>query len=320
MCLEWIKVVAPTHHLASRVWEALNPDAESPESVEVLQEGHPLRPVYRLVDGSGRAVIAKCLVGASGATERNVYEHILPRVGIRQPAFLGGTRAEPDGSQWIFVTEASGRAYNEGDQKDRIALATWLGTLHTGITWEPPNLPDKSPKHYRSLLHNATRSLENRIAQQQTSTRESRAIGALLAQCARLESRWSVLEDHCSAGPRTLVHGDLVAHNVFIRERSSTDEVVTNVVVIDWEKAGWGSPAEDLSGVDLDTYRQLVVDRWPRLEREWWRSLAEVGRFFRSVVFVAWVLSRPGDLDESAVSNLELATSWLDELSNRQGW
>ncbi|MBT8250107.1 MAG: phosphotransferase [Acidimicrobiia bacterium] len=286
-------------------------------TVEVLQEGRSASSVYRFVlDSTGPAIIAKNIGDVSDPIERNIYEQVLPLVGIDGPTFLGV--AHRDHERWLFTSEVTGQPYDEKNPAHRSALAHWLGTLHSDVVREPANLPDKSSAHYLELLHSAAAVMPAIQRRETTTARVRRVIDLVLRQYARLESHWPVLEEYCIAAPRTMVHGDLVSHNVFIQDDLLSDERCNAVMVIDWEKAGWGTPAEDLSAVDLAVYRARVHDRWPHVGPEVWEHVATAGRFFRCLVFVDWVLSRWNE--ETGIANLELGASWLEELSNRQRW
>lgn len=306
-------VITPVHHPAFRAWRTVYPDSPPPRTVEVLQEGRPASPVYRVVlDGGGPAIIAKNFGDVSDPVERNVYEQVLPRVNIHGPTYLGVTHGDHEG--WLFTSEVTGHAYDEKNPTHRSALATWLGTLHSDVLWEPSNLPDKSSDHYLRMLHSAVAFMPALRRREARTAHVRRVIDMVLRQYFRLESRWPVLEGYCIAAPKTVVHGDLVSHNVFIQDDLLGKELRSAAIVIDWEKAGWGTPAEDLSAVDLAVYSARVRDRWPDVGPEVWERAAMAGRVFRCLVFVDWVLSRWNE--ETGIANLERAASWLEELSN----
>lgn len=311
-------MTAPVDHPAFRAWDHLFPGSSAPTSVDIVQEGRRASSVYRVIPGGGgQPIIAKRLIERSGVVERVIYEDILPRAGVATAPFLGGTHFESN--RWIFMSEIAGRSLRENEGSDRRELAHWLGTLHCAIDWDLTHLPDKSPAHYLTLVRDSIQVLDELVSHNEPPSRKSRAFATVLGQLAQLESHWAALVEECSAGPRTLVHGDLVSHNVFILDEPEAGEARARVLVIDWEKAGWGTPSEDLAAVDIETYRKHVSSRWPFPEAQWQR-LATIGRFFRCVVFVDWILSHRDRSGRFLASNLEQAWVWLDELGRREHW
>jgi hypothetical protein len=59
--------------------------------------------------------------------------------------------------------------------------------------------------------------------------------------------------------PSTLVHGDFSPKNVHIRAGNAS----VDVLPLDWETAGWGVPARDLSDVPIELYCAAVQQWWP---------------------------------------------------------
>jgi hypothetical protein len=138
---------------------------------------------------------------------------------------------------------------------------------------------------------------------------------AVVGHCDRLAARWSELERVCEGVPDTLVHGDFIDNNVHVREEP------TGLVFLpfDWEKAGWGVPAEDLSSVDGEAYR--VVAGHDLSGRDPIRRLASVGRIFRCLVFLDWVVSgRAFERLDQEIEQIEVCGSWLDPLMEEAAW
>ena len=85
--------------------------------------------------------------------------------------------------------------------------------------------------------------------------------------------------------PKTLIHGDVAGKNARIRTTDS--EII--LFPLDWETAGWASPAADLeSEVDLSTYWSVVHPFWPNLRFEDLQQLSIYGRIFRVVQAIRW--------------------------------
>jgi aminoglycoside phosphotransferase (APT) family kinase protein len=138
----------------------------------------------------------------------------------------------------------------------------------------------------------------------------------VLAQLERLSPRWGELERACDGAPETLVHGDFVDHNARVLDAPAGP----SFLAFDWEKAGWGVPAEDLASVDLHAYRASRGDR-PALDPDALRRLAGAGRVFRCLVFLAWATSgRSVTHADGELEQLALCRSWLGPLLHREVW
>lgn len=304
-------------HPALCAWRALCPADREPFAIETLQEGERGSRVYRLLpDGVGAAVIAKRCIRNAAVVERCVYERVLPEVGTAAAPFYGCVEEPAGDFCWLFVGELTGSPYRSHQHEERVAAARWLGNLHGAASrsGQARQLPDRSPDHYRGLLTSARSELRTCIADSAPDSRQQALLGVTLRHCERLHGDWGVLESLCSDGPQTLVHGDFVAHNVFMQARGSDP----SVLVIDWEKAGWGTPAEDLSSVDLPAYAQAVRPHWPELPFESLQRLALAGRFFRCLVFLDWLMPRlePGP-GERPLDDLERCNAWLAALTDK---
>jgi len=117
----------------------------------------------------------------------------------------------------------------------------------------------------------------------------------ILAQYELLESRWSEVEKLCDNIPQTLVHGDFVAKNMYVR----TSEDGIDVLPFDWEMAGWGLPAADLAqsppsskrfsaNPDIAVYGTMVRNFWPDVEIQTLRRLAKFGTLCRLLAAIEW--------------------------------
>jgi hypothetical protein len=117
--------------------------------------------------------------------------------------------------------------------------------------------------------------------------------------------------------PQTLVHGDFIKKNVAVR--SSQDGII--FLPFDWEKAGWGIAAEDISRVDIPTYWSTVRDYWPGLRAKSLERLANVGKVFRCLVFLDWVapnLAR--ESIEQPMNDVRSCEGWLADLIQAAEW
>jgi Ser/Thr protein kinase RdoA (MazF antagonist) len=290
-------------------------DRPEAERIEVLKE-EPLRTaVYRLhlQGGRERTVIAKRSRHDTARVERTIYEQILPELPIRLLRYYGSVSEPSNGFCWLFIEEARGRRYRPKCEEHRRAAARWLAALH-GRMGEPTaarSLPARDPDHYRSLLGSQREGLLRRVSDSGLRPDDRTEIAALVAHCDQLDVRWSEIDRTCRSVPATLVHGDFVNHNVFVRSESSG----LVLLPFDWEKAGWGTPAEDLSSVDVETYWRALYGGRSGPDLASLRRLARVGRVLRCLVFLDWAIPRlaePGD--DTALDDIRLCRSWLDQL------
>jgi aminoglycoside phosphotransferase (APT) family kinase protein len=100
-----------------------------------------------------------------------------------------------------------------------------------------------------------------------------------------------------------LVHGDLSGKNLRIRRTIAGEQLL----VLDWETAGWGPPAADLpysptraqrpkpgkplnwdGTVPLDAYAAAAAGQWGGARRRDLEGLARVGTVFRALAGVRW--------------------------------
>jgi len=300
-------------------WRSLGGGRAEPDRIDVLKQDRAGTTVCRLQLGEDSSVIAKRSPHATAAVERTVYEEILPELPVPSPRYHGAAEEAEGGFCWLFLEEATGTRYRPGRESHRVAAARWLGALHRSSArmQKIPSLPARSPEHYRELLGSGRDALRLRLDDAAASPGARAVLEDVLGQLERLSVRWSELERACEGAPDTLVHGDFIDHNAHVRDGPSG----LVFLPFDWEKAGWGVPAEDLSSVDLDAYRATVGDRLPRLERDALRRLASAGRIFRCLVFLDWATSgRSLDGVDQEVEQIELCRSWLDPLMQRGAW
>jgi aminoglycoside phosphotransferase (APT) family kinase protein len=171
---------------------------------------------------------------------------------------------------------------------DQQLFARWLATLHR---WNRTpdwglELPDRGPAGYLRHLQSAHAQIVGNLNRPWVTDRGRTTLDRLLRFLDRLERDWTRVEAICGRCPRTIVHGDLVAKNVRVRRRGSVRELV----VLDWEMAGFGAPSIDLKLLadDLEYYASSMQSVWPDLSLADVRDLADVGRIFRTLVVIDW--------------------------------
>jgi hypothetical protein len=139
----------------------------------------------------------------------------------------------------------------------------------------------------------------------------------VVAHCNHLSAIWHQLANTCAKMPHSLVHGDFIRKNVGIR---ATSEGIT-LLPFDWENAGWGVSAEDISKVDITAYWLTVKDCWPSLSIESFKRMARVGEVFRCLVFLHWIApSLAHEKVEQPINDLKLCENWLADLIQEAGW
>jgi Ser/Thr protein kinase RdoA (MazF antagonist) len=121
---------------------------------------------------------------------------------------------------------------------------------------------------------------------------DKHVLRAVVSTCESIESRWDRVERICSALPRTLVHGDLVARNLRLRRNGGGPEIVA----FDWECGGFGIPAADLFQLASETqrkalsdYRSAIGEYASSIDEEELRLLLLLGKGFRLLASVDWV-------------------------------
>jgi hypothetical protein len=326
-----IRPEEPTAHLAVWAWGELSPDSPPPEGITRLSKKRKSR-VYRLsgVTGSG-AVIAKRCRREAALLERSLYEDVLAKLPVTTPEFRGCV-AEEDGEHWwLFLEEATGERYSSLDAGHRRLAAEWLGAAQaTSVALAPRvPLPERGSAYYmghlRSLRDHVTGSRENPLLK----AHHLEVLESIASRCALIESRWDVVVELCERFPRTLVHGDLSPKNVRVR-RSDAGSVF---LPFDWESAGWGIPAADVSHLripprdhlslspDLDTYWELVREVVPGFSRNEVDRLAALGALFRLTALMDWASwslsgSRPSKAVRTLGAYLEPFASAGQELTS----
>ena len=178
-------------------------------------------------------------------------------------------------------------------------------------------LPKREPDHYLNLLRSAQDMILSNITNPSLNTDDRDLLETTVDHCVHLSVIWSQLAYVCEGMPHTLVHGDFIKKNVAVR--CSRDGII--LLPYDWEKAGYGIPAEDISRVDIPTYWSTVRDYWPASGARALQRLANVGRIFRCLVFLHWIA--PGLAHKSVsepMNYIKSCESWLADLIQAAEW
>ena len=309
-------------HPAVSAWRELRPEGVAPERLDVLQDESRQTAVYRLirVGKADPAVIAKRCRQRTALIERTIYEEILPNLPFPMLHYYGFVE-EPNGEFcWLFLEDVGGDDEYQPHIKDhRVAAGRWLGLMNTsaaGIA-AVTRLPDRGPEHYLKLLRSACDTILSNFVNPALNAEDLALLETIIAHCEYLNTHWRQLAGVCEGMPQTLVHGDFITKNVGIR--TSRDRII--FLPFDWEKAGWGIPAEDISRVDIPTYWSTVQAHWPRLSIQTFKRLATVGKVFRCLVFLDWLApSLQYESVEQPMNDLRRCETWLADLIRAAEW
>lgn len=309
-------------HPAISAWRELQPGRVTPERLDVLQTENKATTIYRLirVGQVDSSVIAKRCRQSTARIERIIYEEILPNLPLPMLHYYGFVEEPNAEFCWLFIEDVSGdERYNPHYEDHRVAAAQWLGIMNryaSGIA-AATRLPERGPEHYLGLLRSARDTILSNIASPSLNTHEHVLLKAILAHCDYLSAHWGRLASVCQGMPRTLVHGDFIKKNVAVR--CSQDRIV--FLPFDWEKAGWGVAAEDISRVDIPTYWSTVRDHWPGLSMKSLERLANVGKVFRCLVFLDWIASNLAhESMKQAMDDVRSCEDWLADLIEAAEW
>ncbi len=268
-------------HPAVQAW-----DGDAPESIQILRDLRTAA-VYRLIGAGpgGTGVIAKRSPRAAAAAELRVYEHILPHLPVSAPRYYG-SRPGTDADVWLFLEDVGTQRYSDTDATHLALAARWVAHMHgaAAAVAATRELPDGGPGRYLEHLRTARAAITDRCSGPNLSSDDLKALGATVKLLDVIESRWADIERSCESFPETLVHGDFRPKNVYLRQLGSS----LACYPIDWETAGWGVPAADLTRIDVMAYWMAARRQRPALEFATVQRLLEVGRMFCNVAAIDW--------------------------------
>lgn len=275
-------------HAAAVAWSVLSGADGLPCRVEILKDRRDSR-VYRLPGAGpgGTNVIAKYYPTRAAVAEQRIYIRVLPRLPFRSLRHYGLVNSD-DGFCWGFLEDAGTARYSP-DLKEHRRLATeWLALLHTtadGVGREL-ELPDRGSAHYRDCLETGRNRIVDSLATPRLGERGRRLLTSILRQYDAVEQLWPRIWLSCGAMTPTFVHADF--HNANISIARDGDGSV--LLAFDWESAGVGPPAIDLSlpGIDVAGYASLVERQWPGLEPGFAPRMVIIGRLFQLFELIDW--------------------------------
>jgi len=268
----------PALHPAVAAWERLTGMLARATHVSALKRGQHSQ-VYRLhglLDG--HAVIAKRCPAETARIERTVHEQILPGLPIPTLRWYGFVQDEDPAFGWLFTEDAGDDAASYSHDA---LIARWLGTVHAaGGERARRFLPERGAAQYLAQL----RAGRARLAGYLVRAAPPADVGALfervIGHCDEIEARWAEIEAACTALPPVLVHGDLKRKNLRPWYRRGREELLA----LDWELAGWGSPVPELERLSADCTGEAAALARIYLEHAGWSGVG-----LRDVERLAWI-------------------------------
>jgi hypothetical protein len=313
-------------HPAVGAWRKVVSGTGVPTSIMALQETEK-SAVYRLegVGFRGAPLIAKRCRPAIAAVERIVYEEVLPRLPMTALRYYG--HAEEGESCWLFLEDAGGVPFSISLEEHRVLASRWLALMHTTAIGVAPvaRLPARGADYYLMQLRSARQRILCGLENPALGSDDRNVLEAVVAQCGILESRWSRVEECCELISRTLVHGDFRPKNVRVRAGNARSDLVA----IDWETAGWGTPAADLASarafpislIDIATYYSIARESWPALDVRSILRLISVGWIFRRLAAISWdSLSVTSRWPQKAVASMRVYQAELAHAIGGARW
>jgi thiamine kinase-like enzyme len=301
-----------TGHSAVAAWSEFSGEPVDPTHIEVLRHGRK-SATYRLVGAGpgGAPIIAQRSQIAKALIERTVYEQILPHVSVTSPRYYGFREESPEFA-WLFLEDVGNERYSATDEAHLMLAGRWVGLMHTTAArvTAARGLPDGGPRRYLDHLRAGRHTIQANLANRALTATDVTTLRRIVSDLDGLEQRWAGVERACTGVPPTLVHGDFQRKNTYIRNGVSGPELFA----IDWETAGWGVPAVDLTRIHLLTYWSVVQRCWPDVRLEEVRRLTAVGRVFLQLAAIHWVspeLAYDSDL------YLKRPMSWLRVFHDR---
>ncbi len=316
-----IETAAPAQHPAVAAWQELGSAVLLPKMILELKGGKRKSAVYRLLGAGpdGSDVIAKRCRRSAALVERTVYEDVLPRLPVSGVHYFGSVEEGAGEFVWLFLEDAGDEGYSPADPEHRRLVARWLALAHTSCAGllSAVELPDRGLAFQRAVLRSARATIADNLGNPALTADDAALLEKIMAHCSAVDSHWAEVEGTCAAMPRTLVHGDFGGKNVRVRR----DPSGLTLLPVDWEQAGWGVPAADLSRVDAVTYLSTVERHWPQLDLSAVERLINVGKMlwcFAAVPGEAFSLGNPWP--SRVMGKMVYYHSLLSEATRNAGW
>lgn len=299
--------------------------------------------VFRLrfeVDGRDRFVIVKSLPRERALREQRTLQRWLPRLGLDEvaAALLGVAAGAGDDREWHVYESVPGHTLEElaGDRAAMTAALDVVARVHRACVNHPLLAecrlvgPDFGPRFVETSVLDATRALVATrrlvLADRARAEMVDRLLERLHGLQAGLGERLEALQ--ALGWPETLQHGDLWNTNVLV----TRDSRGVRARLIDWDRAGVGPAAYDLSAFlrqfpaserawVLDVYRKRVRNlgwQWPNATTlNFVFETMEFARFANCATWAALAAAQGTDgvPPEWALEDLEEVATWFRNLT-----
>jgi hypothetical protein len=317
-------------HPAAKAWYELGSDLIEPEAIVALKE-HDKSAVYRLegVGPAGGCIIGKRCKRGAAMVERVIYEEILPYLPIPALHYYGFIEESEGEFCWLFLEDAHGDEFSPCLEAHRTLAARWVATMHISAAdiVDPEWLPDRGPAYYLRQLQLTSNIFRQNFNNPRLNRDQITVLRTILSRYEFLESRWGEINSLSDSVPRTLVHGDFVAKNMFIRK----DKTGSALLAFDWENAGYGVIFVDLAqsppastqfsaNPDIGAYWAVVRNYWPDIKTHDLERLANFGTLLRLLEAINWITERLSlEWIDKPVSTIAVYECWLAELIQTLG-
>lgn len=273
-------------HPAVAAWREILPEAPDPERIEVLRQRNK-SATYRLIGAgpNGEPIMAQRSRAVKAQIERAIYEQILPHLPITTPRYYGSRTESPEWA-WLFLEDVGDVRYCETNAEHLAIAGRWVGAMHVAATRVAAarDLPRTGPPRYQAHLRAARQAIQVHLTDAWFTADDVALLESIASALDQVEGKWRCLERACSGAPPTLVHGDFRPKNASLKNTGVTAQLYP----FDWELAGWGSPAADLTQIDLAAYWSVVGEAWADMRFEEVQRLADVGRVFQLLAACDW--------------------------------
>lgn len=268
-------------HAAVRAWERLGAVGAAPQRLTVLKPENKRSAVYRMESGerSARPIIAKRGRAERLMVELLIYQEVLANLPLRTLQCFGSIADEDPDFAWLFLEDAGETRFSPVDAEHRAFAARWFCALHQCVeprAYVKALLPGRESGHYRSILSLSQNVIRAAMDNPALTPDDRTLLRPMLNHCAALWRHWSEIEEICQYLPHTLVHGDFFPKNARVCQGPEGPRLYP----LDWDDAGWGTPAADLSQTDTTIYWSAARWSWPALRLELVERLATIGRIF----------------------------------------
>ena len=178
--------------------------------------------------------------------EAETYRRILAPERVEAPVLYAAVTDQRHGAAWLLLERVRGHElWREGDFNVWQETAAWLARLHGRLA----PVAAAGARGAR-LLHYDARLLS-------TWVERAARFGRLRGPLGRLPERYGAVVAELTSLASTVIHGELYASNVMVRERNGRS---SRPCALDWELAGVGPGGLDLAA--------LTAGTWSRHERE----------------------------------------------------